>query len=253
MKETSSYYLLFFLFGFFNSYAQTKPTNHWQLGGSVGYAFSLHEKFDGYESLIVKNDSVVGAVPKSYRDGTGTGFNIDFEAIKQKKSGWFNIYGIQTFISLPNKFYWSVPLDRPVSQYSQTVFSGGYAMAKIGWGYRTNYKRNANLFLSCNLLYGGGWFKLKQESEFTGESSTVQHYSYAQTILLGIGANFEIGTLLKLNKKFDGVIKAGFNAAAFSVWKNSNEILKDSPFHETGDIVHDFFNINFSLGIRYNL
>ena len=234
--------------------AQTQPKNHWQFGGSVGYATSIQRDKDWiYKDVIVEDDSVVGYVPGNYRYGTSTGFNIDAEFVYQKKSGWYNILGIQSFVSLPVKYYSGYRNPQPLELHSQWTERGGYAMFKFGLGYKTNYKRNANLFLGGNFMWGGGWYNVHYENRFTGESGEWANYTILQSMMLAWGISFEAGTLLKINRNWEGVIKTGLNVSAFSVWKNSHEGLKNNPYYDTGRLVWDFYNINFSLGIRYKL
>ena len=234
--------------------AQTKPKNHWQLGGSVGYAQSIQRQQDWiYKDIVVEKDSVVDYIPGNYRYGNSTGINTDLEAIYQKKSGWYNVLGLQSFISLPKKYYEFLYYDNDLELHSRYTETSGYVMMKFGFGYRTKYKRHANLFLGANLLYGAGWLKFKYNNEFTGEGGLIGKYSMAQSFFLTFGLSAEAGTLLRINRRMEGVIKAGINAAMFSVWKNSVPNFKDSPFYDTGDLINDWYNINFSLGIRYKL
>jgi hypothetical protein len=234
--------------------AQTKPTNHWQLGGSVGYATSIQRDKDWiYKDVIVENDSVVGYVPGNFRYGTSSGFNIDAEFVYQKKSGWYNILGIQSFVSLPVKYYNGYKNPQPLELHSQWTERGGYAMLKFGVGYKTSFKRNANLFLGGNFMWGSGWYNVRYANRFTGESGEWANYTIFQSMFLACGISFEAGTLLKLTRNVEGVIKTGLNVSAFSVWENSHEGLKNNPYYDTGSLVWDFYNINFSLGIRYNL
>jgi hypothetical protein len=254
MKRVLSFIACFI--ALFKCPAQIQPRNHWQFGGSVGYATSIQNKVVLYKDLVVENDTVVGVVPGNYRYGTSTGFNIDAEAFYQKKSGWYYVLGIQSFISLPSEYFTKFFDDKlylPINQYGRSKETGGYAMMKFGIGFRTNYKRNANLFIGANLMYGGGWFRLLGYQGYADEVIFEKSWGYGQSIFLGLGINGEAGTLLRLSRNMEGVIKTGINAAGFSVWKNSDEYLKNNPTYSTGEILHSFYNINFSLGIRYKL
>jgi hypothetical protein len=69
----------------FNTQAQTKPINHWQLGGSVGYATSIQEDYpSAHSDLNIQGDSVIGLIPGNYRYGTISGLQINLEANWQK-------------------------------------------------------------------------------------------------------------------------------------------------------------------------
>jgi hypothetical protein len=256
MKANMNYQLLLLLAISSLVTAQTKPTNHWHVGGSVGYAFSIQDEDNAaYRDLELQGDSVIGLIPGDYRYGTSSGIQIDLEAVFQKKSGWYNILGLQSFLSIPNTYFRSYDGRYNPDPYWNTRIrkSGGYAMFKFGLGYRVTYKRNANLFMGANLLYGGGWYNLKASNGYEENWEWRIRSTYFDSFLLGLGINAEVGTLLKLNKNIDGIIKAGINAAMFSVWNFGKETGYNSSRATTGDVAHEFFNINFSLGIRYKL
>ena len=256
MKSTQRIISLFFYLSSIIIAAQTKPINHWQLGGSVGYAFSIQdEDVSAYRDLNLQGDSVIGLIPGDYRYGTSSGIQVDIEAVYQKKSGWFYILGLQSFFSIPKEYFVSYDGSFNPDPYWNTRFRehGGYAMFKFGLGYRVTYNRNANLFVGANLLYGGGWYNLKASNGYEENWESRIRSTYFDSFFLGLGINAEVGTLLKLNKNMDGLIKAGINAAMFSVWDFSKETGYNSDRLTTGDVAHEFFNINFSLGIRYKL
>jgi hypothetical protein len=235
--------------------AQTKPTNHWQLGGSVGYATSIQEDYpSAYSDLNIQGDSVIGLIPGNYRYGTSSGLQIDLEAIYQKKGGWYSVIGLQSFISIPQVYFFSPQGEFNPDPHWNARFKehGGYAMLKLGLGYRVTYARNANLFVGANLLWGGGWYSSKVSSGYEENWESRIRVTYSDSFLLGLGVNAEVGTLLKLNQKIDGLIKAGINAAMLSVWDFEKSGFKSKQL-TPGDLAHEFFNINFSLGIRYKL
>jgi hypothetical protein len=107
--------------------------------------------------------------------------------------------------------------------------------------------------MGFNILYGGGWYKSQHSRGYSEEWSTATRSTYFDSFLLGLGVNAEVGTLVKLSRKMEGTIKAGYNAAMFSVWDFAKETGYNCSRCTTGEPAEDFFNINFSLGIRYTL